>query len=78
MAVAIPKARGVAVAASAYDVRFVTGQAASDEQLRGKLQMVKDAYEAVRSEQQTDQVDVLLCADFDRHHVFLGGPQAFE
>lgn len=42
--------RYVALIVSAYDVRLVAGQAASEEQLRGKLQVIRDAY--VQSEMQ--------------------------
>lgn len=36
--------RGVALIVSAYDVRLVAGQAASEKQIRGKLQMIRDTY----------------------------------
>lgn len=31
-------------------IRLVAGQAASNEQVRGKLQMIKDAYDRVESD----------------------------
>jgi len=76
VAVTIPTRRGVALVCCAYDVKVNDGQAASDEQLRGKLQMIKNAYDATKMGEQGSQVDMLLCADFNRHHVLWGGAQA--
>lgn len=78
VAVAIPTKCGptLRTIVSAYDVKLDAGQAASEEQLRGKLQAIKDAYESVRNGEQGCKVDLLLCADFNRHHVLWGGAQA--
>lgn len=48
MAVGITTRRYVALIVSAYDVRFVASQAVSEEQLRGKLQVIRDAYDRVK------------------------------
>lgn len=80
VAATVPTKHGVTLIVSAYDVKSTDGQAASEEQLRAKLQAVKDAYDGVkalaRSGGMGTRVDLLLCADFNRHHVLWGGAQA--
>lgn len=80
VAVTIPTKHGSALIVSAYDVKSTDGQAANEEQLRSKLQTIKDAYEGVKaptlSSGRATQVDLLLCADFNRHHILWGGAQA--
>lgn len=78
VAVTISTSHGVALVVSAYDVKLDAGQVASEEQLRGKLRMINDAYGGIRGRAQDGQVDLLLCADFNRHHVLWGGPQALR
>jgi hypothetical protein len=74
---AVPTKRGVILVVSAYDVKSTDGQAANEEQLRGKLQITKDAYDGAKIDGKNSQVDLLLCADFNRHHELWGGAQAF-
>ena len=80
VAVTIPTKHGSALIVSAYDVKSTDGQAANEEQLRSKLQTIKDAYDRVKaltlSSGRAAQVELLLCADFNRHHVLWGGAQA--
>lgn len=66
VAVAIPTRRRVALEVSAYDLKLVKGQAASEGQLEEKLQMVRHAYDATKNERQSAQVNLPLCADFNR------------
>jgi hypothetical protein len=81
VAVSIPTKRGIVMVVSAYDLKSTDGQAASDEQLRSKLQSIKDAYDGVKaltlSSGMRTQVDLLLCADLNRHHELWGGALAF-
>ena len=81
VAVSIPTKRGIAMVVSAYDLESTDGQATSDEQLRSKLQTIKDAYDGVKvltlSSGRRTQVDLLLCADLNRHHELWGGALAF-
>jgi hypothetical protein len=58
-------------------VKSTDGQAANEEQLRSKLQTIKDAYDGLKGSGRESQVDLLLCADFDRHHELWGGAQAY-
>lgn len=76
VAVAVTTKRGVALIVSAYDVKSTESQAANEERLRGKLQMIKDAYDGVKRDGRDGQVDLLLCADFNCHHELWGGAQA--
>jgi hypothetical protein len=79
--VTVPTKSGIALVASAYDLKSTDGQAASEEQLRSKLQTIKDAYDGVKaltlSSGRRTRVDLLLCADLNRHHELWGGAQAF-
>jgi hypothetical protein len=81
VAATIPMKHGVTLIVSAYDVESIDGQAASEEQLRAKLQTSKDAYDRVKaltlSSAMGIRVDLLLCADSNRHHVLWGGAEAF-
>ncbi|KAL1581903.1 hypothetical protein WHR41_09480 [Cladosporium halotolerans] len=77
VAATIPTKHGAALIVSAYDVKSTDGQAANEEQLRSKLQTIKDAYDGVKSDGKSSHVDLLLCADFNRHHELWGGAQAF-
>jgi len=78
--VTIPTKHGSALIVSACDVKSTDGQAASEGQLRSKLQTIKDAYEGVKvltlSSGRATQVDLLLRADFNRQHVLWGRAQA--
>jgi hypothetical protein len=76
VAVTIPANHGAALIVSAYDVKPNTSQVANEEQLRSKLQMIGDAYDTVNNGRKGGQVDLLLCADLNRHHVLWGGAQA--
>ena len=81
VAVSIPTKRGIAMVVSAYDLKSTNGAAASEEQLRSKPQTIEDAYDGVKaptlSSGRRTQVDLLLCADFNRHHELWGGALAF-
>jgi hypothetical protein len=81
VAAKVPTKRGAALIVSAYDVKSTDGQAASEEQLRSKLNIIKDAYDRVKAPILTSgrgtQGDLLLCADSNRHHELSGGAQAF-
>jgi len=80
VAVSVPTKRAIAMVVSAYDLKSTDGQAASEEQLRSKLETIKNAYDGVKaltlSSGRRTQVDLLLCADLNRHHVLWGGAQA--
>jgi len=69
VAVTIPIEGCAAVIVFAYDVGSTDGQAANEEQLRAKLQIIRDAYHSVKSDAKRNEVDLLLCADLNRHHV---------
>lgn len=81
VAVTIPTNRGAVLIVSAYDVKSTDGRAANEEQLQSKLRTIKDAYDGVKALTLSNgggtQVDLLLCADFNRHHELWGGAQAF-
>jgi hypothetical protein len=81
VAVTIPTKRGATLIVSAYDVKSTDGQLASEEQLRSKLKTIKDAHDGVKaltlSSERRTQVDLLLCADLNRHHELWGGALAF-
>ena len=72
VAVTIPTNRGAVLIVSAYDVKSTDGRAANEEQLQSKLRTIKDAYDGVKalilSNGGGTQVDLLLYADFNRHH----------
>jgi hypothetical protein len=72
VAVTIPTSRGAVLIVSAYDVKSNDGQAANEEQLRFKLRTIEEAYNRVKaltlSNKGGTQVDLLLCADLNRHH----------
>jgi hypothetical protein len=81
VAVTIPTKHGSTLIVSAYDVKSSDGQAASEEQLRSKLKTIKDAHDRVKaltlSSGTRTQVDLLLCADLNRHHELWGDTLAF-
>jgi hypothetical protein len=72
----IPTKHDVALIMSALDAQSTDGQAANEEQLQSKLQIIKDAYDGLKGSRRESQVDLLLCADFDRHHELWGRAQA--
>jgi hypothetical protein len=76
VAVAIPRKHGAALILSVYDVKFTDGHTANELQLRAKLQIIKHTYDDVKSGGMRGHVDLLLCADFNRHCVLQGGVQA--
>jgi hypothetical protein len=60
VAVSIPTKCGVALIMSAYDVKSTDGQATNEEQLRSKLQTIRNAYHGAKSSGRGTQVDLLL------------------
>lgn len=72
VAVTIPTNRGAVLIMSAYDIKSTDGRAANEEQLQSKLRTIKDAYDGVKALTLSNgggtQVDLLLYADFNRHH----------
>jgi len=54
---------------AAYDVRLGGSDAADNEQLRGKLRLIKEAYNNVQNAHLSGRVDLLFCADFNRHYI---------
>lgn len=78
VAVVIPAKESTVLVAAAYDIKRAVGQAENEERLRRKLSLVKDVYEAVKRERRDERVDLLLCADFNRHHVLWGGARALQ
>lgn len=57
--------RGAKLVVSAYDVKSADGQVVNEEQLRAKLQIIKDAYEEMNRDEENGQADLLLA---NRHH----------
>ena len=61
---------------AAYDLGLGGSEAADDEQLRGKLGLIQEAHNRVQAAQPSGRVGLLVCADFNRHHVLWGGARA--
>lgn len=60
VAVAFPTKRSVVLNVSAYEVKSTDGQAADEEQIRAKLQIIKKAYDGLKKDGKNGQADLLL------------------
>lgn len=60
---------------SSYEPRTDTTRKANEEAIRARIQNIADA--KTRAEEGThDIVELLVCADWNRHHTLWGGPEA--
>ena len=73
--------RGTVFIVSAYEVKLTDGQAMNEEHLRSKLQNIEEPYDRVKvltlSNGIGTQVDLLLYADLNRHHVLWVSARTF-